>query len=425
MKNGLKKKMTLLLSVVSIMFILTGCNNSSTLREIYDNPNDIHTNSQTVVENSVDEPGEMFEFKNDKSRACDIMDAIYEQSNSNTAYSDLSLNMALALAMSGSENNTLAQFESYFGTDFETKQVYYKDLISKYAENEIIDINLANSVWSDSTISLNSEYINRIKKYYNADASVLDFTNSASADKINNWCAEHTNNKIKEIISPTLLSQNKNVLINALYFNGNWAYQFTDDQIYDDEKFVNLDESETDVTMMHSTENTYYENNMAIAFAKQYDDPNFVFIGILPKNTGDFKMADLDIESLLMSETTEYEVDIKIPKFKMEYTTLLNKPVMRCGLTDMFNVDAADFSIMSDNDLYVTQIVQKVYIDIDEKGTEAAAVTGMFMNLTCTSDKIEPERKKVYLDRPFAFIIYDKEHEECLFMGKITDMTNL
>ena len=171
--------------------------------------------------------------------------------------------------------------------------------------------------------------------------------------------------------------------------------------------------------MMHSTESAYLENENAIGFIKNYYD-GYAFVGILPKNEGNFNLTDLDIENLIASKTYDYDVNIGLPKFKIEYDTSLVQALQQFGVRDAFIPEIADFSGIA-KDLFITDIIHKTYISVDEIGTEAAAVTAITMD-NATAMPEQKEEKDVILDRPFAFAIIDLENNTIFFSGKITNI---
>lgn len=162
----------------------------------------------------------------------------------------------------------------------------------------------------------------------------------------------------------------------------------------------------------------YYENDQATAFARSYIN-GLQFIGILPKEDGDFTLEDLDIPGLLESKPDYASVNARMPK--LDYTTSveLTDILSGLGLEQIFS-NTADFSGISDVPTFVSSIIQKTNLQLDENGTKAAAVTAAMIE--CMSALSEEEPKEVNLNRPFVFLIYDAEVEEPLFVGKVVTM---
>jgi serpin B len=285
----------------------------------------------------------------------------------------------------------------------------------QYSSNQDVTLSLANSVWANQTIQFNDEYINNAVNYYEADVESLDFADENSVGVINGWCNEKTEGLIPEIVNDKMLQESDAMLINALYFNGKWADQFAHSEVIENSDFTNADGDIEKVTMMYGSVDTYYENDEAVAFAKYYEGDQIAFIGILPKEEGDYKVSDLKLDELLASVSYQ-DVDIVMPKFIVEDTNDLTDSVKAAGLNDLFG-PSADFSLMSDNQVAIDTIIQKTYVDVNEEGTEATAVTAVSMKTTAMMT--EDEAKFIKLDRPFTFMIYDVVNDECLFIGNV------
>ena len=156
---------------------------------------------------------------------------------------------------------------------------------------------------------------------------------------------------------------------------------------------------------------------MATAFSCRYKN-GLDFIGILPKQTGDFTIESLDIPSLLESETYDYDVTARMPELKFDSSFPLNNALSAAGLMGLFDIETANLSGISDGRLYVTEVLQKTSLELDKDGTKAAAVTMVAPGNMMPMPK---EKKEVALNRPFAFMIYDSEEEQIVFLGKVTE----
>ncbi|MCD8154406.1 MAG: serpin family protein [Clostridiales bacterium] len=357
------------------------------------------------------------EESNNSLPAADIVDYLYNQDNGNVVISDMSINMALSMLLEGAGGETQTQLEEYLGADVATNRENNESILSDLSPLENTTLEIANSLWYDDSLAesgqeISQDYVTTLESYYNASISEADFSDGATADAINDWCAENTNDLINQIVDPNSIADQSAILANALYFLGTWTDPFPDAV---EETFYGL-EQETTVDMMHDQVYNYCENDYATAFIKYYYD-DYAFVGILPKEDGDFDLSDLDISGLLNSQTDEYDVVIKMPKFTVEYSATLNDALKEKGLTDIFSSDA-DLSGIADF-MYVSEILHKTYISIDEVGTEAAAVTAVM--LETASAMAENEIKQVYLDRPFAFAVIDSSNN-ILFLGKIVDL---
>lgn len=165
---------------------------------------------------------------------------------------------------------------------------------------------------------------------------------------------------------------------------------------------------------MHRKVYGYFENDAATAFKYGYRN-GLYFIGILPKETGDFTIESLDIPSLLESETYDYDVYARMPRLKFETSLPLSDALSAAGLSELFDMENANLSGISD-DFYVSDVLQKTSLELDEYGTRAAAVTEFLVGAA-----LPREERHVNLDRPFAFMIYDSEEKQIVFLGKVTE----
>ncbi|MGN0347662.1 MAG: serpin family protein [Lachnospiraceae bacterium] len=350
-----------------------------------------------------------------------MVDAL-EKEGDNTILSASSLNMAMGLLLEGADGTTEEAIEDflmaqYIGDfDYATRS---NELLNLYMNTNAIEVHLANSIWTDDEIILQEAYVARLREMYNAQARTLDFTDADSADIINEWCEEETEGLIDHIISGEELAANQNVLINTLYFKGEWLEPFNESTT-DEQEFACADGTAAMVPMMYAMENVYLENAYATGFMKYYMGHDVAFIGILPKAEDDFSVEELDITGLLASRTEEYLVRVRMPRFTVECSSSWKEVLSGNGLGCIFDGEA-DFRNMSETPLVVSDVIQRTYVEVNESGTEAAAVTEISMKGASAME--EPEIKEVILNRPFVFLIYDTANDELLFIGKVNDLT--
>lgn len=226
------------------------------------------------------------------------------------------------------------------------------------------------------------------------------------------------------VLFPTILKdyddQTAAVLINTIYFESAWREKwYINDK--DKEAFTLSDGTAKNIPLMYNGCNSYFENDKATAFGSYYVN-GLQFIGILPKESGEFTLEGLDIPSLLESKTTEYDVSAVMPRFTFDTAYGLKEALSAAGLENIFDEENADFSGITGkkHDLRVSEIIRKTRIELDENGTKAAAVTAVSMDTNEAMPELR-ERKTVRLDRSFAFMIYDSKQDVILFMGKVTE----
>lgn len=353
-----------------------------------------------------------------------LFDAI-SADKKNAMFSPISLNMALGLIEAGAEGDTKAALDSYLQTEnFADFARSYMELAkSKYTfkgeyNNRKNVLEIANSFWADHSLPLNTDYKQIVSDQFDAEIQSVDFSNKdKTLGKINGWVNDKTHRMIPSILQD-YGQDTAAVLINTVYFESAWVDEWhvnTDNK----ETFSLLDGTAKELPLMYNGGDSYFENDKATAFSSRYMN-GMEFIGILPKESGEFTLESLDIPSLLESETRDYDVSAVMPRFTFDTAFGLKDALSAAGLDVIFDGTKADFSGISDVDLWVSEILQKTRIELDENGTRAAAVTAEIMNGSAMP--MPRERKTVRIDRPFAFMIYDHENDQILFMGKVTEI---
>lgn len=352
-------------------------------------------------------------LKNDKYGAA-ITDELFEKTGENAVISPISIRIALAMALEGAEGETKEEIEEFLGVKKENLDAYIADILKSVSDSENAKVIISNAFWYLKGLDVSDDYIKTLQERYSAEVSDLDFKDSETAAKIiNSWCSDHTNGLIPEIVTADAVADQSDIILNTLYFKSEWAKAFGDAVA---ETFHAADKDyETD--FLYSTEPVYYENDKATAFAKNYKG-KYCFVGILPKQKGEFRLSDLDLESLLASETDEYDVNIKMPKLNTESGGSITDILMNLGIRTAFT-PSADFSGIAEN-LMISDVIHKARIILDENGTEAAAATAV-MNITSMAKPTVKPSKTVDLDRPYAFLIMDRETGNILFSGKIVE----
>ncbi len=345
-----------------------------------------------------------------------------QDNNSNVILSPISAALALAMTYNGADSTTRSAMEKALKKEgFTTEEInkIYRNLMNGLMSvDKNVTLNIANSIWYRNNFDVEQEFINTNQSFYDAQVRALDFSNPSAIDIINNWVEEKTNNKIKEIIkqiSPATVM----FLINAVYFNGIWKYEF-DEESTGNNDFYLSDGSIIQVPVMYLEERVMYcENEIFSSVELFYGAGNYSMIILLPSQD---KSTD-DIVNDLTSQTweewnssfTEQEVLVGLPKFKFEFEDSLNSPLTDMGMGIAFMPGEADFSkINPHQDIFISMVKQKSYIDVNEKGTEAAAATVVEMELTAM-----PDKKYFIVDRPFMFIIKEKDTNAIIFIGRV------
>lgn len=349
-----------------------------------------------------------------------------ENEQPNVFVSPLSASLCLSMITNGADGNTLTEMQDVLGFPAAS---YTLDDLNSYNQkittallslDNTTQLGIANSIWVNKGFNVYDSFINLNKKMYDARVEELDFTSPTAKNVINAWCADKTNNCIKNVIEE-IPDDACMYLINALYFKGIWKNQFKKAATAR-EDFTNADGSRQKVDMMNQTATFNYVSTDAFSLAElPYGNEAFSMVILLPAEgkTLDESLSGLTCDSWKEwgSAMTKIAVQLKLPRFKVEYQKGLIKDLIAMGMKDAFNGNDADFSKMSDKELFIGLLEQFTYINVDEEGTEAAAVTigGMV-------DTSAPAPASFNVNRPFAYIIKEKSTGAILFMGKMTKL---
>lgn len=343
----------------------------------------------------------------------------------NVMISPLSISQALLMTYNGSDGDTKTAFEETLYLSELTKEEInqaQKELVKELLNADPgVDMSIANSIWYRKGVSVKPEFIQVNEDYYNAEVKEIVFDQSA-VGIINDWVSDNTKGKIDEIIEQIDVDAIM-FLINAIYFNGNWKYAFEESNTINDD-FKLSDGGEIIVPFMKQE-----------LTAKMMSHDDFSMIE-LPYGRGNFSMlvmlpdADKEVNNILddfsdenynmwISNLEDANISLSLPKFRFEYKNRLNDYLCAMGLSVSFDPINADFSNISEcMGLYIDFVDHKSFIDVNEKGVEAAAVTIVAIRETTVA---EPSYRSFIVDRPFLFAIREKYTNAILFMGKVED----
>ncbi|MBD3382775.1 MAG: serpin family protein [candidate division Zixibacteria bacterium] len=342
----------------------------------------------------------------------------------NLFISPLSISYALGMTFNGASGSTRSEMKDvlmYSELSDAELNMGYMALI-RYLENLDPDVRLAiaNSIWYNSDFTLKQEFIQQNKQAFEAEIDGLDFSRPSSVDRINDWVADNTNGKIEQIVSPPLSPDMVLFLINAVYFNGTWQEKF-DPARTREEPFYLADGDTLRWKMMNQTvDHGYLLGDTYQSVDLGYGDGNYRMALFVPHDTvavGSF-VADFnqDFWQNWLSGRDHGEVILTLPRIKLSYSKILNDILIAMGIERAFSAQMAEFDKISNQDIFIDQVLHKTFVQVDEKGTEAAAATSVGMALSAA-----PMNKPVTIrvDRPYVFTIYEVETETILFMGKV------
>lgn len=337
--------------------------------------------------------------------------------------SPLSLHIALGMLLNGSDGQTKTEIQNVLKTngltDEEINKIY-KDLIEGLPNiDPQVTNTIANSIWQQDGFPIEDDFITTLRQSFNAQHYVRNFGMPTTVDEINGWASDNTNGKIDKILDE-ISPEQVLFLINALYFKGDWKYQFDKKETYKT-TFSGVSENK-EADMMQMTETLKYaETDSYQAVELPYGNDKYVMTVILPRGKStDNVVNDLNLEnwSELSEGFNERKVIIGLPKFTMAYEKKLNDVLTSMGMPSAFS-NSADLSKISPpaGRLKVGFVKQDTFVAIDEEGTEAAAVTTIGIELTSV-----PNYPSVICNRPFLFTISERTSGTIMFVGKIANL---
>ncbi len=341
----------------------------------------------------------------------------------NLFISPLSLYYALSMAADGANGSTYEAFKQTLGYDLprektlmELKELY--EQLIKDEDKMIVEI--ANSLWTDKSFKIKDKYYSELVEYFHAYGDNPDFMSPETVKIINSWIANKTHDKIQNMLS-SISPGEVLFLINAIYFKADWLTTF-DEEFNTSRPFYSENSDKAEVEYMTQKTNfPYYANQVYSAIQLPYADTNYcmtIFLPNLTKTTEDI-VNELTLEewNKIQNLFTQKEISITIPKFKFGYGVRnMNKELQEMGLGEAFS-NKADFSGISDLKLAISRVLHKSYIDVNEKGSEAAAATIVGIELT----SMNPGQFTFVADHPFIFTISERTTNTILFMGKVSE----
>ena len=355
----------------------------------------------------------------------------------NLVVSPYSVSAALAMTYAGARGETESQMAAALHFDLPPDQLHpaFNQLELSLAGvgapdpsgEQPFQLKIANAIWTDRTLALLNDYLDVIAGNYAAGIHLADFINAfeAARGEINAWVSQQTERRIKNLIPEGALdASTRMVLVNAIYFKGDWQHQF-DAADTTEEPFRLLDGSEVHVKMMHALlpNASHTEGDGFQVVQLPYEGGTAAMMLIVP-DQDQFAVFDQSLDATRLrainANLQPVSVQLGLPKFSFGASFDMGGELAALGMPDAFDPENADFSGMTGGrDLYVSKVLHQAFVAVDEKGTEAAAATSVIMAPTSI---MLPDLSLV-LDRPFIFIIHDLGTKQILFMGRVLDPT--
>ena len=366
-------------------------------------------------------------IETDNSFAFDLFRTTDELSDeTNVFVSPLSVNLALCMTMNGAAGETMEEMKEALHA-----KAYSMDEINKYNKtlreallnvDPSTTISIANSIWYHNTLTVKKDFITVNKDYYAAEVKALDFRSSNAVKQINDWASDNTGKKIPKIIE-NLSPNDVMCLINAIYFKGIWRLKFKKSETTA-EDFYPQNASSHKVNMMKQTALFLYSEDDDCRYLRMaYGNWAFSMVMMLPKDdkTVDDVIANLNNKSWqdVMRMLRSYEVNLQLPRFATACSYEMHESILPAmGMKIPFS-DYADFSGISNTPLMITKVIHKTFVDVNEEGAEAVAVT--VAELEVASAGPGPITDYI-VNKPFAFAICENSTGAILFIGKMGDV---
>ena len=347
----------------------------------------------------------------------------------NLFYSPTSISLALAMVFLGSRGNTAEQIAKtfkWYSHEFEDVHLAMKSLQEAVleSEHENLELKIANRIWGQKELEETDEFKESSLAFYNAPVKKVDFKERSEQARveINNWVEQNTARKIKDFLPPKAVNRDTRLaLINAIYFKGTWLHAFQREKTFH-APFYTSSENVFEVEMMsRTTKHNYFadEKHDCKILELPYSGNDISMLVVLPNEINGVsrleKMVTTEIMSLWLMSVQNTTVKVSIPKFILSQHFELKDVLNKLGISDLFQPDISDLSGLSSvESLYVSHVIHKAHIDVNEQGTEAAAASGVLVQKR--SIDLHPE---FHANHPFLFFIYHKSSSAVLFIGRV------
>ena len=342
--------------------------------------------------------------------------------------SPVSILNALGMVANGASGTTLKQIETATGMSLhQLNDFLYTYRMSLPADSKTCKVALANSAWLRDTFRVEDAFLRSCVNYYSAEVYRSAFDGGLVTD-LNRWVSKKTNGMISDLLEKEPGAQTMLYLVNAACFDAKWETPYTKENVRTDGIFTAASGKRQTADYLDSHETIYLSGNNVSGFLKPYDGGKYAFVALVPDEgvtLADY-LQNLTGEHLYQMITDHHYADVQasIPKFTARSELELEEPLRAAGISDLFDVSAADLrglgSAPNGNTLYVNSVLHKTYLELDENGTKAAAATSL--DVTAGAAPPSEDVKTVTLDRPFLYMVVDTHACVPLFMGTVTSM---
>jgi serpin B len=421
------KRLILVMLTAVLLIGITGCNPAASAGEVKSGkPRD------TLPEVNSDTQSELVEGNN--TFALKLYQSLTSQGE-NIFFSPYSISEALAMTYAGAKGDTekamadameftLGQNDLHPAFNWLDLALEKRGQGAEGKDGEGFRLRVANSIWGQKDFKFLSPFLDTLAINYGAGLRTVDFIKDTEKSRItiNDWVAEQTQDRIKDLIPQGSINQlTRMVLTNAIYFNAAWLNPF-EEEMTSTGTFTKNDGNTVSVPLMKQVQSMRYtEGDDYQAVELQYDGRELSMIVLLPKD-GEFSNFESSLDSAVLkqiiSQLKTYSVTLTMPKFEYESSFGLKDALSQLGMAEAFS-DGADFSGMDGNkDLFIQDVLHKAFVSVDEAGTEAAAATAVIVGTTSM-----PESATMTINQPFIYLIRDNATGSIIFLGRVMDPT--
>lgn len=409
--------------------IVFGCSNPKAAPKIpsavQNNHNDVqnkpHANEIPVPKLPVNLQKSQLQF------SFDLLHTLLEASSGkNVLISPLSIYTALSMTYNGAGGSTKQAMEKALRLEQNSDVTQFNKSNAELihwlsAKRKNIELSIANSLWMKDGFEFNDSFIQNNQTYYQAELAALDFQQEQSVAEINKWVSEQTNHKISEIINGPIQEDTILFLINAVYFQGGWEKPFSSEQTQPAPFHLTNGTVQQVEMMKRYGSYAYMENDRLQAVQLPYVDSSLSMLILLPNQSEQLEsfVQQLTPEgwTTILDSLEPTHGDLKLPKFQYNFEIQLNEALSALGMEEAFDPHASNFKqMLKDEDtrkVSLREVKHKAYIEVNEQGTEAAAVTSVEASITSAPASVF----EMTVDRPFFFAIVDQETSTIIFMG--------
>lgn len=406
------KRALVFLQIVTIMGFV-GCNKNNHNPVLVPKPIELTAKSIQVIEHS-------------NGFGINLFSRVALDDNRNLMLSPLSASTALTMLLNGCGGDTYDQLKSTldYPSELSIAEINeaYNSLVSQLLKADPkVKLSLANAIFYRSGLNVKAPFISTLEREFSAQVKQIDFSSPTAVSTINKWASDNTNGLITKVIdniSPDVAM----FLLNALYFKGSWSNMFEKSSTQFRPFYLANGTSVEVPTMMGEVDARVAYGEHWSALELPYGRTNFTMVIVMPNETLPELYAELsgelwnNITSSIDAYSAFSETMVYLPKFKFSYEQMLNDYLISMGMVDAFDELKANLSEMSDSQLYVDFVKQNTFVEVNEEGTEAAAVTTVGM-----SNDGAPMPRRFIVDKPFVFAIRERTSNTLMFIGQVVN----